>query len=205
MPWPPAGRSRWKPGRAGNSSPPRSAFYELKKRLLKGDLKAWPTVLEDIAKAVEVVPVTAAAALKAGQIAHATGMPAFDALIVSSLAEAGCEEILTLDHHFTLVCEKGADNNPFINLKCRKLEKFQITNPKFQINSKLQIPIDPNKDTHGFPLRFGHWSLALGHLFAIWCLEFGTLSPSFTRHAFTSFTRHEFRQLFPLYHLILIQ
>lgn len=82
-------------------------FYELKKKLLVGDLRAWPTVLEDIAKAVEVVPVTAAAALKAGQIAHGTGMPAFDAIIVSSLAEAGCAEILTLDHHFKLFAKKG--------------------------------------------------------------------------------------------------
>ena len=82
-------------------------FYELKKRLLHGDLKAWPTVLEDIAKAVEVVPVTAAIALKAGQAAHESGMPAFDALIVCSLAEAGCEEILTLDHHFSLFAKKG--------------------------------------------------------------------------------------------------
>ena len=60
-------------------------FFELKKKLLKGDLKAWPTVLDDIAKAVEVVPVTAAAAIKAGLVAQMTGMPALDALIVSSL------------------------------------------------------------------------------------------------------------------------
>jgi predicted nucleic acid-binding protein len=82
-------------------------FYELKKRLLLGDLNAWPTVLEDIAKAVEVMPITATAALKAGQLAQETGMPAFDALIVSSFAEAGCEEILTLDPHFTLLSIKG--------------------------------------------------------------------------------------------------
>ena len=82
-------------------------FYELKKRLLKGDLKAWPTVLEDIAKAVEVVPVTMAAALKAGQVAHGTGMPAFDAIIISSLDEAGCGEIITLDRHFKLFARKG--------------------------------------------------------------------------------------------------
>ena len=82
-------------------------FYELKKRLLLGDLKAWPSVLEDIARAVEVMPVTAAAALNAGQIARATGMPAFDALIVSSFAEAGCGEILTLDHHFILFKKEG--------------------------------------------------------------------------------------------------
>lgn len=82
-------------------------FYELKKRLLKGDMKAWPTILEDIAKAVEVVPVTAAAALKAGQVAHGTGMPAFDAIIISSFVESGCEEILTLDHHFKLFLKKG--------------------------------------------------------------------------------------------------
>ena len=82
-------------------------FYELKKRLLKGDLRAWPTILEDIAKAVEVVPLTIAAALNAGQISHGTGMPAFDALIISSFEDAGCSEILTLDHHFKLFAKKG--------------------------------------------------------------------------------------------------
>jgi predicted nucleic acid-binding protein len=82
-------------------------FYELKKRLLKGDMKAWPAVLEDIAKAVEVMPVTAATALKAGQVAHGTGMPAFDAIIISSFDESGCGEILTLDHHFKLFSKKG--------------------------------------------------------------------------------------------------
>ena len=82
-------------------------FYELKKKLLKGDWQAWPTALEDIAKAVEVMPVTISAALKGGQLAHGTGMPAFDALIVSSLDEAGCGEILTLDHHFKLFAKKG--------------------------------------------------------------------------------------------------
>lgn len=82
-------------------------FYELKKRLLKGDMKAWPTVLEDIAKAVEVVPVTVAAALKAGQVAHDTGMPAFDAIIVCSFDETGCSEILTMDQHFKLFSKKG--------------------------------------------------------------------------------------------------
>jgi predicted nucleic acid-binding protein len=82
-------------------------FYELKKRLLQGDLKAWPTILADIAKAVEVVPMTVAAALKAGQIAHDTGMPAFDALIISALDETGCGEIITLDHHFKLFSRKG--------------------------------------------------------------------------------------------------
>lgn len=82
-------------------------FYELKKRLLKGALKAWPTVLEDIAKAVEVAPVTIEVALKAGQVAHGTGMPAFDAAIISCFDITGCEEVLTLDHHFKLFSKKG--------------------------------------------------------------------------------------------------
>ncbi len=82
-------------------------FYELKKRLLNGDLKAWPTVLEDMARAIEVVPITATAALKAAQVAYGTGMPAFDAIIVSSLDEAGCAEIITMDSHFKLFAKKG--------------------------------------------------------------------------------------------------
>jgi predicted nucleic acid-binding protein len=82
-------------------------FFEMRKRMLKGDLKAWPTALEDIAKAVEVVPVTAAAAVRAGLIAHETGMPALDSLLISQFVEAGCEEILTLDHHFALFAKPG--------------------------------------------------------------------------------------------------
>jgi predicted nucleic acid-binding protein len=82
-------------------------FYELREKLLKGDMRAWPTLLEDIAKAVETVPVTASVAQKAGQIVHGTGMPAFDAIILSSLVEAGCEEILTMDQHFKLFSKKG--------------------------------------------------------------------------------------------------
>jgi len=83
------------------------SFFELKKKLSEGDFRAWPSVLEDIAKAVEVAPVTVAAALKAGQISHDTGMPAFDAMIISQFVEAGCEEILTLDRHFKLFSKKG--------------------------------------------------------------------------------------------------
>lgn len=82
-------------------------FYELKKKLLRGDLRAWPSILEDIAKAVEVAPVTVAVALKAGQVAHGTGMPAFDALVISSFVNADCKEILTLDRHFKLFSKKG--------------------------------------------------------------------------------------------------
>jgi predicted nucleic acid-binding protein len=82
-------------------------FYELKKKMLRGDLRVWPSILKDIAKAVEVAPVTVAVALKAGQIAHGTNMPAFDAIIISQFVEIGCEEILTMDHHFTLFSKKG--------------------------------------------------------------------------------------------------
>jgi predicted nucleic acid-binding protein len=62
-------------------------FFELRKRILNGDLRAWPTVLEDIA--------------------HETGMPAMDSILISQFVEAGCEEILTLDHHFSLFAKKG--------------------------------------------------------------------------------------------------
>jgi DNA-binding transcriptional LysR family regulator len=46
-------------------------------------------------------------AIKAGQVAQGTGMPAFDAIIISSLDEVGCGEILTLDPHFKLFLKKG--------------------------------------------------------------------------------------------------
>jgi len=82
-------------------------FFELKKRLLQGDFKAWPSLLEDIAKAVEVLPVSADASVQAGRIAREAGLPAFDAILVSQFIEAGCGEILTMDHHFKLFAKKG--------------------------------------------------------------------------------------------------
>jgi hypothetical protein len=51
--------------------------------------------------------------------------------------------------------------------------KFQITSTKFQINSKFQLPNDPNEENpiileRAFVLEIGIWIL-----FVIWNLELG--------------------------------
>jgi len=74
-------------------------LYELQRKLLQGHFERWPTLITDIQKSIEVVPITPDVALKASHIAHGTGMPGLDALILSSLLEAGCEEIYTTDNH----------------------------------------------------------------------------------------------------------
>ena len=89
-------------------------FYELQKQLLRGHLKSWPKLLKDIERCVSAVPLTTNIALKAGYIAHGTGMPGLDALILASLLEAGCKEIYTTDHHLELYKKKGIK---VINLK----------------------------------------------------------------------------------------
>lgn len=70
-------------------------LYELQKKLLQKKFEDWNTVLEDIRKSVLVIPITMDIALRAGRIAHLTGMPGLDVLILSSLLKAGCKEIYT--------------------------------------------------------------------------------------------------------------
>lgn len=82
-------------------------LYELQKKLLQRKFEDWRTILEDIKKAVSVIPITTDIALKAGHIAHTTGMPGLDVLILSSLLEAGCKEVYTTDAHFELYHGKG--------------------------------------------------------------------------------------------------
>jgi predicted nucleic acid-binding protein len=82
-------------------------LYELQKKLLQKKFEDWKTILEDIEKSAVVIPITIDIALKAGQIAHTTGMPGLDVLILSSLLEAGCKEVYTTDAHFELYHRKG--------------------------------------------------------------------------------------------------
>ena len=82
-------------------------LYELQKKLLQGQFEKWTTMIKDIKKATEVVSLTTEIALRAGHIAHGTGIPGLDALILSSLLEAECKEIYTKDPHFELYQKKG--------------------------------------------------------------------------------------------------
>ena len=82
-------------------------LYELQRKLLKGGFKGWPTIISDISKAVDVVPVNKETALKASHIGHGTGMPGLDALILSSLLVPDCTEIYTTDSHLELYHKKG--------------------------------------------------------------------------------------------------
>lgn len=81
-------------------------MYELQKKLLQGQFEGWQTIIEDLEKSIEVIPLTAKIALRAGHIAHGIGIPGLDALILSSLLEAECREIYTKDPHFELYQKK---------------------------------------------------------------------------------------------------
>jgi len=82
-------------------------LYELQRKLLKGEFKAWATITSDISQAVDVVPIDKKTALQASHIGHGTGMPGLDALILSSLLTPECTEIYTTDSHFELYQKKG--------------------------------------------------------------------------------------------------
>lgn len=82
-------------------------LYELQRKLLQRRFEGWKTVIEDTKKAVSLIPLTVDTALRAGHIAHATGMPGLDVLILSSFLEAGCKEIYTTDSHFELYRGRG--------------------------------------------------------------------------------------------------
>lgn len=81
-------------------------LYELQKKLLQGHFNKWPKIIEDIEIATLVVPVSSSIALKSGHIAHEIKIPGLDALILTSLIEANCQEIYTSDSHFELYISK---------------------------------------------------------------------------------------------------
>jgi len=82
-------------------------LYELQKKFLQGQFENWHLTIEDIKKSIVMVPLTLDIALKASHIAHGTGMPGLDALILSSLLAVECKEIYTKDPHFELFRKKG--------------------------------------------------------------------------------------------------
>lgn len=81
-------------------------LYELQKKLLKGELSSWTSIIDDIEESVEIVSVNPKIAKKASHISHGTGIPGLDALILSALLEAKCNEIYTRDPHFELYKNK---------------------------------------------------------------------------------------------------
>lgn len=89
-------------------------LYELNKLFLRGAFKGWPTITNDISEATDILMLKYETALKASHIAHGTGMPGLDALILTSLLDAECNEIYTTDYHLELYQKKGIE---IINLQ----------------------------------------------------------------------------------------
>ena len=81
-------------------------IYELQKKLLQGQFCDRTTLIEDIKRSVVTIPVTTDIALKAAHLAHGTGMPGLDALILACLLDAACNQIYTVDPHFQLYKNK---------------------------------------------------------------------------------------------------
>jgi len=84
-------------------------LYELQKKILRGHLRKWPTILEDIKLSVFTVALNDDIALLAGHISHKHGLPGLDSLILASLADAKVKQIYTTDAHFELYKEKGIE------------------------------------------------------------------------------------------------
>jgi len=82
-------------------------LYELHRKLLKGEFNDWLRIIDDISESVEVITLNQKTALRASHIAHGTGMPGLDALILTSLLDAECNEIYTTDYHLELYQKKG--------------------------------------------------------------------------------------------------
>ena len=89
-------------------------LFELQRRLLKGEFSNWTSIIDDIERSVDIIPVSVDIAKKASHIAHGTGMPAIDSLILSALLEANCREIYTRDEDLELYKNKSVS---IINLR----------------------------------------------------------------------------------------
>lgn len=72
--------------------------FELK-RLAHRKGIAWSDFGDLLARSLTVLDLTGDAADEAASISHGTGIPAIDALILSTLIAAGCRTIYTRDEH----------------------------------------------------------------------------------------------------------
>ncbi|MGD2085026.1 MAG: type II toxin-antitoxin system VapC family toxin [Candidatus Aminicenantes bacterium] len=89
-------------------------LFEIQRKLLKGELSNWVSIIDDIERSVEIVSISPGVAKRASHISHGTGMPAIDSLILSAFLEANCQEIYTRDEDFELYKKKDLR---IINLK----------------------------------------------------------------------------------------
>jgi len=69
----------------------------------------WPDLGTLVSRSMTEIELTGEAADEAASISHATGMPAIDALILSSLLAAGCRSIYTQDEHMLRFSRKDVE------------------------------------------------------------------------------------------------
>ncbi|MEW6409434.1 MAG: PIN domain-containing protein [Nitrospirota bacterium] len=80
-------------------------IYELQKKILQRDFKE-SFLLDKIEQSIYIISININIAKKAAYISHNFGIHGLDALILSSLLQAGCKEIYTVDPHFEKFKEK---------------------------------------------------------------------------------------------------
>ncbi len=85
------------------------SLYELQKKLREAGNARWLEILDDLARSVRVVPVTAKTALSAGELAREYGLPAGAAMILASFLEAGCETAYTADKRLARAAPPGIE------------------------------------------------------------------------------------------------
>jgi predicted nucleic acid-binding protein len=81
-------------------------LFELKRLAFRKNIP-WSELGSWLERSVTILEVTARTADEAAAIAHSTGLPAIDALIIASLASAGCRIIYTRDEHFERFSRPG--------------------------------------------------------------------------------------------------
>ena len=73
--------------------------FELRRLSFRKGIR-WSDLGPLFSRSVTVLELTGEIADEAAGISHGTGMPALDALILTSLVAAGCRTIYTRDEHF---------------------------------------------------------------------------------------------------------
>jgi len=85
------------------------ALYELNRKLRESGNPRWREMLADLMRAVFVAPVTAEAALRAGDLAVEFGLPSGAALILATFMEAGCRTVYTTDRRLARAAPPGIE------------------------------------------------------------------------------------------------
>lgn len=84
-------------------------LFELRRKLSKDGTPGAVRIIRDVCASMEIAPVTADAALRAGELVESHAVPSTTALVMATYLHVGCAKVYTTDRHFLRLADLGPE------------------------------------------------------------------------------------------------